>query len=178
MDTHACICCPLLLNLVKTLTPENIKRLNGKVKKGFFLFLSLKSSNFSFLPWPFPQSVSNNYTPTPPPHLPPLCFGFPSWRFSSVPSFLGLSKQTVEPGSGLTLRTLLRSPLPLDWHDNRNHGPQKETHKGRQAFNAGAICQFSLGSFQELKEAKAGAEKEGLQGRAEKKSFTGKAIAI
>ena len=89
MDTHACICCPLLLNLVKTLTPENIKRLNGKVKKGFFLFLSLKSSNFSFLPWPFPQSVSNNYTPTPPPHLPPLCFGFPSWRFSSVPSFLG-----------------------------------------------------------------------------------------
>lgn len=36
---------------------------------------------------------------------------------------------------------------------------QKETHKGRHVFNARAICQFSLGSFQELRGAKAGAEK-------------------
>lgn len=89
-------------------------------------------------------------------------------------SFLGLPEQTVEPGSGLTLRTLVHSPLPLDWHDSGNHGPQKETHKGRQALNTGAICQFSLGSFQELKGAKAEAEKGGLQGRAEKIIIHGK----
>lgn len=64
--------------------------------------------------------------------------------------------------------------LAWQWEPRATGGdPQRKT-----SFYRRSICQFSLRSFQELEEAKAGAEKGGLQGRAEKKSFTGKAIAI
>lgn len=50
-------------------------------------------------------------------------------------------------------------PLLSHCHDNGKHGPQKDTKKGGHVFNARAICQFSLGSFQERGKVKAGAEK-------------------
>ena len=118
---------------------------------------------------PSPQSVSNDYTPHPALTL-------------QAGSFLHCFSGAFDTNCGARVCADIQNsapcppPVGLAWW--WKHGPQKGTHKGRQASNAGAICQFSLGSFQELKEAEAGAEKGGLQGRAEKKSFTGKAIAI
>lgn len=82
-----------------------------------------------------------------------------------------LSRQTAGLGPGLILRVLPRSPLLSHWHDNGNHGPQKETNKERQVFNARAICQFSLGPFQEPRGVTAGAEEGVGRGRHENRSW-------
>lgn len=156
MNIHICMF-PVATGLPKwrswhKAVPERILFSNWRVnsKKASF-----SSSLWNLPVWasysgsPSPQHVSNNQPPLP---------GFPSWQFSSL-LWGGLSKQIAPPGPGLIFRTLLGvSPtagLAWQWKPRA----QKETHKGRHVFNARAICQFSLGSFQELRGAKAGAEK-------------------
>ena len=118
-----------------------IKSLNTKVKvrKGFLSRPLSEIFQFGLLSPALPPKVYQITKLTP--------INSPSWQFLQRP-FLGLSKQTAGPGSGLIFSTLLCLPLLSHRHNNGNRGPPKETDKGRQVFTATAICQFSWGPFQ------------------------------
>lgn len=115
-------------------------------------------------------SVSNNYTPTPSPT------GLPRSKLEVFFSAFFSGASGTNCGARVWIDTQNSPPfsppigLAWQWKPQATEGDPQ----GRQALNTGAICQFYLGSFQELKEAKAEAEKGGLQGRAEKKIFHGK----
>lgn len=148
----------------KALLKETVIQQWGQNGLSFLPLLAVLSLRL----WLWPSLPQQVYQITEPLHR------FLAWRF--LQRFVGLPRQTAKLGPGLIFRTVFCFSLLAPRHDNGDQRTQKVTNKGRQGFKARAICQFSLASFQELSQVKAGAGK-GWQGRAEK-SLIGNVIAI
>lgn len=171
MDTHACTCCPLLLNLLKdldeTLTQKILNDWMVRSKRASCSSSLWNPPILAFYLGLFP-SVSNNYTPTPSPTALPR--SKLEVFFSAF--FSGASGTNCGARVWLTLRTLLRSPpvgLAWQWKPRATEGdPQRKA-----SFEHWSHLPVLLRVFSSWREPKQRLRKGGLQGR-QKKIIHGK----